>query len=366
MNDEPQSDKLSMLQVEYLEAMRLGSGRAADRVVQRALDTGIPVGDIYLDIFQPTAYAIGRLWQSNRFSVAQEHLATAIIERQMGELHPLFRPKRRRLRRLVIGCVPNEQHRVGARMVADFFEADGWEVHYLGAAVPIPSFAAMAQELHADMIGLSVEMVYHLPHISDFARTLDQYGLDGIPIMVGGMPFVQQPELARTLNVRFSAANAREAVRLANQVFTVPDLAPLLRPPVAASSQTLAAFRRARAAIISRAVTRSLERGDEVAQLGDCAEEVLAAGFGFLTRMLETALLLQNTELLDRQIAWSNERQPHDGVPPAHLLSRFKIYADAVDAVLPPIHAAAVNQYVRWMIARQQDLLEGMHPGDEN
>lgn len=105
MNDDQQPNNLVVLQADYLEALRLGSGRAADQVVQQALDSGADAGDVYLDIFQPTAYEIGRLWQLNRFTVAQEHLATAIIERQMGELHPLFRPRHRRPQVLVIGCV---------------------------------------------------------------------------------------------------------------------------------------------------------------------------------------------------------------------------------------------------------------------
>jgi MerR family transcriptional regulator, light-induced transcriptional regulator len=80
------------LKQNYLSAMREGSGRMADKVVQTALDQHVTSNDIYLDIFQDTAYEIGRLWQRNEFSVAQEHLATAIIERQMGDLHQYFKP----------------------------------------------------------------------------------------------------------------------------------------------------------------------------------------------------------------------------------------------------------------------------------
>ena len=36
----------------YLDAMREGSGRMADKVVENALDQSIAANDIYLDIFQ--------------------------------------------------------------------------------------------------------------------------------------------------------------------------------------------------------------------------------------------------------------------------------------------------------------------------
>jgi methanogenic corrinoid protein MtbC1 len=219
--EQPAADVLSAFEADYLSAMRVGSGRAADRVVERALDEHVVVNDIYLDIFQTTAYEIGRLWQRNEFSVAQEHLATAIVERQMGDLHQHFEARRDRKRTLVIGCVEQEFHRIGSRMLADFFEQDGWTVYYLGAAVPTDTFIAMAKDMRADLIGLSSQMVYHVPTITAFVRALDRQGLAGIPVMAGGLPFVQQPALYQSLGVRFSGADARAALRLANALFPI-------------------------------------------------------------------------------------------------------------------------------------------------
>ncbi len=213
MTNQPLAD----LQALYLQALRLGSGRQADRALQTALDQRLPVESLYLDIFQPSAYEIGRLWQRNEFSVGQEHLATAIIERQMGDLHPLFRPAQARPKTVVMGCVADERHRLGIRMVADFFELDGWTVHDLGADVPTATFAAMVRELHADLVGLSAQMVFHVPTIAELVSELDRIGLSGLPVMVGGLPFVQQPELYQALGVRFSAVDARQAVTKANQ-----------------------------------------------------------------------------------------------------------------------------------------------------
>lgn len=202
----------------YLDAMREGSGRMADKVVENALEQSIAANDIYLDIFQETAYEIGRLWQRNEFSVAQEHLATAIIERQMADLRPYFKPIRNRQKRLVIGSVEKEFHRVGTRMVSDFFEQDGWDVYYLGAAVPTDTFISIARDFNADLIGLSAQMVYHVPAIMEFVKEINRQGLGDIPIMAGGYPFVQNPELYLKLGVHFSGGDAREAVNLANQI----------------------------------------------------------------------------------------------------------------------------------------------------
>ncbi len=213
-----QSEPLEQLRRDFLNAVKIGSGRQADKVVEAALESGVLADQIYLDVFQPTGYAVGRLWQENLFSVAQEHLATAIIEREMGNLHSYFSPRQDRQRTLVIGCVDGELHRVGAHMAADFFEQDGWTVYYLGSSVPSATFIAMAREMQADLIGLASQTIYRLPAIIDFMHQLKSHGLDGLPVMVGGQAFVQQPELVSSLGVHFSGATARDAVVKANHL----------------------------------------------------------------------------------------------------------------------------------------------------
>lgn len=219
MNYPTPEEGLSAIRKSYLAALQQGSGRQADQVVDQSLDQGLTANQLYMDVFQPTAYEIGRLWQRNLFTVAQEHLATAIIERQMGQLHAYFKPRAPRNRTLVLGSVTQELHRVGVRMVADFFEQDGWTVYYLGATTPASSFVGLTRDVHADMIGISVQMVYHLPHIAEVIQEMERCGLGGLPVIVGGMPFIQQPELYRSFNVRFSAPNAEQAVAQANDIY---------------------------------------------------------------------------------------------------------------------------------------------------
>jgi methylmalonyl-CoA mutase cobalamin-binding domain/chain len=210
---------LSRLRKAYLSALCIGDDRQADRVLDGSIEQGVSVNQIYLEIMQPAAYDIGALWQRNLVTVGQEHLATAIIERQMGQLHPHFIPRTDKGRTLVLGCVEGELHRVGARMVADFFEQDGWSVAYLGASTPIEEIVGIAREVQADLIGISTQLTLHLPRILELVNTLDRRGMTGLPIIAGGQPFIQQPDLYKTLNIRFSAPNAALAVAQANRLF---------------------------------------------------------------------------------------------------------------------------------------------------
>lgn len=341
---------LPALQERYLQAMVAGSGRAADKVVEAALDRRVRPQQIYLDIFQPTAYALGSMWQRNKISVAQEHLATAIIERQMGELHPLFRAPGDYGRTLVIGCVPGEWHRVGARMVADFFEAEGWQVHYLGASVPVSDMVGLARETRADVVGLSAQMLFSLPQVGAFVRALRAAGLTDLPVIAGGMPFVERPEIAGALNVVGSGADAGEAVAVAARLFgaTAPG------PRAARESLASLALGRARERLVALATERRVAVGDGS---GEAEVAQIRAGFDMTTRMLEAALAVGMPEVLDAQVAWGHERQPHDGVTAGQVLARLTSYGAAVRELLPEPDGPIVGGYVDHLIACQRRVM---------
>ena len=55
----------------------------------------------------------------------------------LSQLYPLIFGQKRRGKRVLVACVGSELHEIGARMVADLFEYQGWDSIYLGAAVPV-------------------------------------------------------------------------------------------------------------------------------------------------------------------------------------------------------------------------------------
>lgn len=52
-------------------------------------------------------------------------------------------------RRAVMACAADELHELGARMVADFLQLDGWDVSFLSASVPISSIVTEAEQTPA-------------------------------------------------------------------------------------------------------------------------------------------------------------------------------------------------------------------------
>ncbi len=210
---------LSALAQSYLAALLRGDRREASRLVLDAVDQGTPVKDVYLHVFQPVQHEIGRLWQLNRISVAQEHFCTAATQMIMSQLYPRIFATERKGRTLVATCVGGELHEIGARMVADFFEMEGWDTFYLGANTPTPSIVRTLEERQADVLAVSATITYHVSAVAALIADVRASSRGGsVKILVGGYPFNVAPGLYKSVGADGTAPNAQEAVWVAERL----------------------------------------------------------------------------------------------------------------------------------------------------
>ena len=200
----------------YLDAIRDGDRRRAFQVIDAARDAGLDLSTIYVSVFQPALREIGRLWQQNSISVADEHLATAITQAAMARAYQSAFIWRTALgRTLIAACVDTERHEVGLRMLCDLLDLAGWHTTYLGASVPVESLVTMVQRRRPDVVALSAALTPHVPRVRTMVDEIKSVLGDARPlIIVGGRPFLDEPALAVRVGADFTAQNAVEAVRL--------------------------------------------------------------------------------------------------------------------------------------------------------
>jgi MerR family transcriptional regulator, light-induced transcriptional regulator len=205
----------------YLDAVVAGNRRRAFDVVDAALAAGMDLRSLYLEVFQPALREIGRLWQQNRITVADEHLATAITQAAMARLYDrLFALARDAGPLLVAACADSERHEVGLRMVCDLLEMEGWDTVFLGATVPLDDLVRMVRERRPQVVALSAAIAPNVPRVGQAIRAIR----DALPgraplIAVGGRAFAEDPELAARLGADLTARDAAEAAERLNQRF---------------------------------------------------------------------------------------------------------------------------------------------------
>ena len=210
---------LSLLAHQYLQALRRSERHVASRLVLEAVAAGTPVKEIYLGVFEPTQHEIGRLWQTNRMTVAQEHYCSAATQLIMSQLYPQVFTAARNGHAMVATCVSGDLHEIGVRMVADFFEMEGWSTFYLGANTPHSGVVATIVEQHADLLAISATISHHVGAVQELIRGVRAHpGSSQVRILVGGYPFNQDPQLFEKVGADGCASNAQRAIVLAGQL----------------------------------------------------------------------------------------------------------------------------------------------------
>lgn len=209
---------------QYLEILRHGDRSSASHLILDVIEQGMPIKDVYLQVFQPSQYEIGRLWQTNQMSVAEEHYCTAATQMIMAQLYSTIFNTPKNGRRLVATCVGNELHEIGLHMVADFFEMEGWDTYYLGSNTPTPSILQTLTQRKPDVLAISATMTYHIKLVQDMIEQVRVVDPDGrIKILVGGYPFNIEKELWRRVGADGYASDAEQAIRMANSLIEFRD-----------------------------------------------------------------------------------------------------------------------------------------------
>lgn len=199
----------------FLAAVLEGDHRKCLKIAKNCVSTGKELEQLYLHIIQPVMYEVGMLWERGTISVAQEHLASAIVGRVMASTSMLEVSLDKIRAKAVITSAPNEFHEIGAWMISDIFEHEGWEVRYLGANTPVNDLLELLHSFQPKVLALSVTMPFNILKAKEMIKAIKgDEKLKKILVIIGGRAFNETPELWRSTGADHFAANIQEAKEL--------------------------------------------------------------------------------------------------------------------------------------------------------
>jgi len=147
---------IAVLSRRYGDALRVARTSTAEQVIDDALAGGLSPTAIQSLVIEPAMTRIGRLWEANAITVADEHLATAVSQAVLVKLfHRLSVAPARSRPRVLLAAVEGQHHVLGLRMVADVLEGAGFDVLYLGADVPVEALRRFTAEQQPAITGLA-------------------------------------------------------------------------------------------------------------------------------------------------------------------------------------------------------------------
>ncbi|CAN5181720.1 cobalamin B12-binding domain-containing protein [soil metagenome] len=177
----------------------------ASDVVLELLDEGTPVERITTEVLAPAQVRVGQLWEQGRWSVSDEHAATAVTETALSALAAAA--SRRPAgpgRHVVVACAEGEWHTLPARMAATVGAADGLRVTFLGPSVPADHLGRRLAAGDVDLLALSCTLPPNLLGAASCVRAAHDAG---VPVLAGGRAFGDTPRRAHAIGADGWAAS---------------------------------------------------------------------------------------------------------------------------------------------------------------
>ena len=164
------------------QALAEGRGRGADFALLAS------------DVVGPALFEVGEMWRRGEVSVAEEHLATALVARSFSQLSAEIAPPATGSPRILFSCLEGEFHDLGIRILSDVAREMEWEAENLGANVPRRAMVEFIAVRRPEAVGLSICLAGHVP---EAVRTIDEIrrAAPGAKILVGGRALEADPSL---------------------------------------------------------------------------------------------------------------------------------------------------------------------------
>ena len=211
--------EVDALRADYLAAQLAGDRRRALQLITAHAQAGDDVRHrLRRDVVRAAQAEIGLMWQHNRISIAQEHMATAISHLALAEIFRQEHPAAPIGHTVVVACVDGELHEFPARLVADELDLAGFDVRFLGASVPLKDLLAFIAAERPDLIVLSATMAFHADVVRQAVTALRQATGGALPIAIGGQVCTWVETLAADLQVEISGCDAATLVREAREL----------------------------------------------------------------------------------------------------------------------------------------------------
>ncbi len=203
---------------QYLEHLFAGKRCEAREIIIAAEDRGTPARSLVTNVIWPAMEQIQKLYADGQIDRITEHMATRINRMIADQLQGYMARKPKNGRRIIVTCGDGEAEELGAQMIADLFEVDGYHVWFLGAGVPEDEILQLVGQLEPDVLclyGAQPKGVPGIRRLIDHVREID--AVPNMQVLVAGGVFNRAEGLAEEVRADLFAHNAREALRLVEE-----------------------------------------------------------------------------------------------------------------------------------------------------
>lgn len=204
-------------QIEEFSRLTLGHDHSVARCYVTSLrESGIELADILVRLMGPAARFLGELWRRDLCDFTDVTIGLNTMHALTRELCGDIAGPSRGVRALLVPF-PGEQHAFGIRIIAELARLRGWDV-----VDDIPhdedELIALVENSRFETVGLSIGVGDRISDVRRVISKVRQSSLNrDVSILVGGVPFLDDPALANKIGADGTADNAMSALNIMDQ-----------------------------------------------------------------------------------------------------------------------------------------------------
>lgn len=172
----------------YIDFLIKGQRKECLNYLKEYLELNSNYIELYEEVLKKALYNVGELWAENKITVANEHLASSITEYLLNKVYEGFTTNISLNKKVIVACNEKEAHQIGAKMVADVFENNGWETFFLGANTPIEDLISLISTIKPHFLAISFSIYYNSNNIEGNISKI-RTKFPNLAIIIGGQAF---------------------------------------------------------------------------------------------------------------------------------------------------------------------------------
>ena len=169
---------------EAMAAIKALDWRALDELLRRSAAMHGTEGFIPR-LVVPLLQRVGDEWHAGRLTIAEEHLASAVVESVLLDAMRAMRAAPGSPA-LLVATPSGSRHVIAAAMAGVIAASDGWNVTFLGGDLPVSEIAASARARNVQAVALSVLYAERAEEVVGTLRALRDALPAQVPLIVGG------------------------------------------------------------------------------------------------------------------------------------------------------------------------------------
>jgi len=185
---------------ELFQAMRQSVIDGAPDTARSLAETGVrkgiaPLAAIH-EGYVPGMNHVGEQFAQRKMFLPDMVASAEAMKAAMGVLEPELKrlgTDRPSAGTIVMGTAKGDIHEIGKTLVGTLLGANGFTIHDLGVDVSAEEFAAAAQELRADVVGVSALLTTTMKWQKSVIELFDREALrPRVKVIIGGAPVTRQ------------------------------------------------------------------------------------------------------------------------------------------------------------------------------